>query len=719
MPAGDGGARDTGERPLSLARAAGGLLVVGLLARVAGPAPSPAWAEPPVPDEPPAAAPARAEATPPRRAEQVTVTATRQPSRIEDAPASVAVLPRAALDATAAPTLDDALRQVVGFSLFRRSGSRFANPTSQGVSLRGLGASGASRALVLVDGLPLNDPFGGWVHWARVPRLSLERLEVLRGGASDLYGSTALGGVVQAVTREPAAGPALDAEASGGGLGTYDGSLSAAGTRGAWGGRFSGQLFHTDGYVPVEEASRGAVDVAAWSRHAAGDASLERRIGQGRLFARASAFGEDRGNGTPLQVNDTRVVVGALGADWGEAGRGAWTARGWGQSQLYHQSFSALSADRAREDLTRLQRVPATAFGASLQRSQAIGSRQRLLVGADARSVDGTTQETAYARGVATSRVEAGGRERTAAVFAEDLLQLGSRALLAGSLRLDGWWHDGGRSTTTPLAGGASASDRLRRPQRDCLEPASRPARARRLRPLADGLGLRRLPRADAQRALPVVPARRHAHARQPGAVGRAAVGRRGGRAPAPGPRNAARDGVLGGGARRRGERDGLDDAVPDHARAAQRRPPALARPRGRGRAASRSPRRAVRRLRAHGLARRCVRRRPRARGQGRPAGAAAPADRAGPLRRGLEARDPGALDGLGLRGRPQPAGPRSRLAGRRAGRARAAARPRGVPRGRERVRRAAGGRAHAGRERRAAAHAARGRARACRRPVP
>ncbi|MGF2075342.1 TonB-dependent receptor, partial [Enterococcus casseliflavus] len=91
------------------------------------------------------------------------------------------------------PFLDDALRQTVGFSLFRRTGSRTANPTIQGVSLRGLGASGASRALVLADGVPLNDPFGGWVYWARKPRLGIERVEVLRGGAADLYGSGALG----------------------------------------------------------------------------------------------------------------------------------------------------------------------------------------------------------------------------------------------------------------------------------------------------------------------------------------------------------------------------------------------------------------------------------------------------------------------------------------------------------------------------------------------
>src|SRR6266852_968597 len=133
--------------------------------------------------------------------DSITVTATRTETRLSDTPSSVVVLSRATIDASAASTVDDALRQVPGFTLFRRSGSRSANPTSQGVSLRGIGASGASRALVLDDGVPLNDPFGGWVYWGRVPRASLDRVEVLRGGASDLYGSGAMSGVVQFVRR--------------------------------------------------------------------------------------------------------------------------------------------------------------------------------------------------------------------------------------------------------------------------------------------------------------------------------------------------------------------------------------------------------------------------------------------------------------------------------------------------------------------------------------
>ena len=396
---------------------------------------------------------------PPRLAEELTVTAAREPTRIADTPASVAILPQAALVVTASGFLDDALRQVAGFSLFRRTSSRTANPTAQGVSLRGLGASGASRALVLADGIPLNDPFGGWVYWARQPRMGVERLEVLRGGAADLYGSGALGGVVQLVSRDARQGRALEAELSAGGDATFEGTLTARASRGDWAGRLSAEGYTTDGYVPVDEASRGAVDGEAASRHLALDAIVERRgSGDGRAFLRAQAYDEDRDNGTPLQTNDTRIALGALGLDWGSAERGRTSLRAWAETQLFHQTFSAVAADRSREDLTRQQRVPADALGFSVQWTRALGSRQRLLLGAEARRVAGTTEEVVFVRGAATSTLEAGGDETGGAVFLQDLIQAHSRLLVSGSLRFDAWAQRGGRSIATPLATGAAVT---------------------------------------------------------------------------------------------------------------------------------------------------------------------------------------------------------------------------------------------------------------------
>jgi len=116
------------------------------------------------------------------RLDPVIVTVTRTEQRAGDAPADVTVLTRQDIDRSPSQTLDDLLRQVPGFSLFRRTSSVVGHPTTQGVSLRGIGPSGTSRALVLLDGVPINDPFGGWVYWDKIPLASIEQVEVVRGG---------------------------------------------------------------------------------------------------------------------------------------------------------------------------------------------------------------------------------------------------------------------------------------------------------------------------------------------------------------------------------------------------------------------------------------------------------------------------------------------------------------------------------------------------------
>ena len=95
------------------------------------------------------------------------------------------------------------MREVPGVELFRRSSSLVANPTSAGISLRGLGSTSASRTLVTEDDVPQNDPLGGWIHWEEPPELATQNIEVVRGGASDLYGSSAIGGLISIMPVRP------------------------------------------------------------------------------------------------------------------------------------------------------------------------------------------------------------------------------------------------------------------------------------------------------------------------------------------------------------------------------------------------------------------------------------------------------------------------------------------------------------------------------------
>ena len=358
----------------------------------------------------------------------ITVTATRTETRVADTPASVVVLSKETLAATPAPTLDDALRQVAGFTLFRRAGSRVANPTTQGVSLRGVGASGASRALVLDDGVPLNDPFGGWVYWGRVPRTAVERVEVLRGGGSDLYGTSAMGGVIQFIRRRS---PGLSVETSAGSQKTATASLFA----GAEHFNIAADLLTTGGFVLVRPEERGAVDVEADSEHASVDATARR----GSAFVRASYYFESRHNGTPLQVNDTTNRQLAAG---GDLFGGALALRGYASDQDYFQTFSTIDADRATEQLTTEQRVPSRGAGGNAQWSRAFRDRHVLVAGTDFRYASGTSDELR----VGIGRVRAGGNQQAAALYVEDLFMATPSLTITAGWRGD-WWHSERGST--------------------------------------------------------------------------------------------------------------------------------------------------------------------------------------------------------------------------------------------------------------------------------
>ena len=383
--------------------------------------------------------------------ERIFVTA--DDDRIPTTPLSQFAISRRELELAGALTIDDVLRQVPGFSLFRRSGSLSANPTSQGVSLRGVGANGASRAVVLVDGVPLNSPFGGWVYWNRLARASVESVQVYNGGTSDLYGSGALGGVINIRTRTTPV-TSLDFEASAGNKTTGATSFSAGKSFGRWGLLFSGQALHTDGYVLVPESQRGAVDTPAGTGDLAGSLLVSRTFGaQGHAFARLSSFGESRLNGTPVQLNDTRISSLDLGADWRD-----FSVRLYGSSENFNQNFSAVSADRETESLTNRQRNPSQQIGFAFQWRGEFGSHQALSAGVEGRDVRGHSAETTFNNRRVTAFVDAGGRQRSFGVFGADSVRFRSWFFTLGA-RVDRWVNSRGFSDRTPVVGTPTLND--------------------------------------------------------------------------------------------------------------------------------------------------------------------------------------------------------------------------------------------------------------------
>jgi len=367
--------------------------------------------------------------------QHVLVTATRINTALEDSPADSVTISNDDLASTAPLALDDVLRDVPGFTLFRRSSSRTANPGTQGVSMRGVGASGASRALVLVDDIPLNDPFGGWVYWDRVVRESISDVEVVRGGAdASLYGSTAMGGVIQFRTREPEE-TAVSAESSWGSENTPELSLFAATRLGPWQGSAATDLFRTNGYIPVPDSLRGTVDSPANSSHELTTLELGRHFGDfSRVFARSSYFSEDRHNGTVIQLNNTHLGDFVTGVNYETKSVGAVSARLFGLFESYYQTFSAVASNRDSETLTDQQYVPSQALGGSVQWSRAVGRIQTIVAGFEMREVHGLSNDI-----VSVGENSSGGRERTTRLFGEDLLQLTPRLIANLSLGYDHW----------------------------------------------------------------------------------------------------------------------------------------------------------------------------------------------------------------------------------------------------------------------------------------
>jgi outer membrane receptor protein involved in Fe transport len=388
--------------------------------------------------------------------EAVNVTSSRADVPRADPTATVTVLSSADLLTSGAATLDDSLKMVPGFTLFRRTSSRTANPTTQGVALRGIGGTAQSRSLVIADGVPLNDAFGGWVHWNKVPQAAIDRIEVQRGSGSDLYGADAVGGVVQLLTLRPTRTTArLLAES--GTLGTRRMSVFLGGRTTGWRYGAGGELFTIDGYIPIalEQdpgiAPRGPIDTKLAAAHRSGLMSAGYQSASGwRVDVAGNVYVENRKNATPASINSTASRQGSAEAAGGAAG-GLLGLRVFGGTQRYRQVFTTVNANRTAEAVNRDQIIPSTSGGAGGQWFRGWGAHT-VLAGAEGRYIDGTSVETPYSQGRALPTTEVGGTQRLGSAFVQDTFRVTDRLTLVLGAHGDLW-----RSTSL-LTGFAKSS---------------------------------------------------------------------------------------------------------------------------------------------------------------------------------------------------------------------------------------------------------------------
>jgi outer membrane receptor protein involved in Fe transport len=389
--------------------------------------------------------------------ETVTVTATRGERKLGDSPADLTVLTREDLQRWPAAALDDALKQVPSFSLFRRTSSLVSHPTTQGVSLRGVGASGASRTLVMLDGVPHNDPFGNWVYWDNIPQLQIESIEVAPSGFSQLYGSSAMAGVINIVTRRP--GPRTAAlQAFGGSRGSANAEAFGSHASGPLAASVGGSYFRTDGYALVRDSQRGPVDVEAASRHRTGNWRLEYSPSpRFTIFQNGRVFAEDRDNGTPLQTNSTRETYlgGGLRATTGDGS--LWQANVFTHRDDFKSTFSAVAADRASETLSLAQAVDYNDVGGNAQWTRGFGKSNLVSVGGDVRRIKADNTEDVFIASGANVRDRLiPGKQLYAGAYLQDVLTAGRRAVVTLGVRADHWRNYDASQTEIVNATGAT-----------------------------------------------------------------------------------------------------------------------------------------------------------------------------------------------------------------------------------------------------------------------
>jgi len=345
------------------------------------------------------------------------------------------VIDRDRLTNDASGRVEDVLTDVAGFQQFRRSDSRSANPSAQGATLRALGGNASSRTLILLDGVPVADPFFGYIPFNALTPDRLAAIRVTRGGGSGPFGAGAVAGTIEMVSASRADLPPIAGEAYYGSRDAQSVSASLSPDLGRGFATISGRFERGDGFQTTPADQRVAATVPARYRDWSVGARAVIPIGSdAELQVRGLVFGDNR----------TLRFRGADSSSEGEdvslrfVSRGRWQVDVLAYLQARNFTNKVISATTFR--LTLDQRAtPATGIGGKIELRPPVGGDHVLRIGGDVRLADGEMFEDAYsAAGAVTARRNAGGNSAVAGLFAEDDWALGKLVLTAGG-RVDRW----------------------------------------------------------------------------------------------------------------------------------------------------------------------------------------------------------------------------------------------------------------------------------------
>ncbi|MDA0819283.1 MAG: TonB-dependent receptor [Proteobacteria bacterium] len=357
---------------------------------------------------------------------------------LEDTPSVVAYssseIERETIISAPSGRIEDVLSNVAGFQQFRRSDSRSSNPSAQGVTLRALGGNATSRALVLLDGVPIADPFFGYVPLSSINPEQLSSIRVTLGGGSGPFGAGALAGTIELQSADAATLGPFDASLLANNRGATEATASVSQELGTGFGVITGRWDRGQGFFTTPDDQRVPASARArfdsWSVGIRGAAPLSDTV---ELQMRAAAFRDDR----TLRFDGADSSSEGQDASLRIVGRDAWEFDALAYIQARNFSNIVISSTRFVRVLDQ-RNTPSTGLGGKFELRPPVGNDHTLRLGADYRRADGELQEDAYSAftGALTQRRRAGGVNTNLGLFAENDWSLGALTL-TGGLRAD------------------------------------------------------------------------------------------------------------------------------------------------------------------------------------------------------------------------------------------------------------------------------------------
>ena len=347
---------------------------------------------------------------------------------------STTMIDRETIVSSASGRIEDVLANVAGFQQFRRSDSRSSNPSAQGVTLRALGGNATSRALVLLDGVPIADPFFGYIPLSSITPETLARIRVTRGGGSGPFGAGALAGTIELDSAGPATIGPLQANALANDRGGTEASLASAHRLGGGFAVVSGRWDRGPGFFTTPESQRvPATARAAYDSWQFGLRAVAPIGDTVELQASGRVFDDER----TLRFEGADSTSEGQDASLRIVGRGDWAFDALAYVQARNFSNVVISSSRFTRVLDQ-RNTPSTGLGGKVELRPPVAEGHDLRIGADYRRSEGELQEEAYSAfsGALTQRRRAGGANANLGLFVEDDWDIGP-LVVTGGLRAD------------------------------------------------------------------------------------------------------------------------------------------------------------------------------------------------------------------------------------------------------------------------------------------